>query len=162
MKFKKAVESATPPLNLAYKPGLQALMKAHSRKVCCDRAVNNTITGSIDIDAALAKSAQYASENRIDYGIGYKPEKGNECAVWVEVHSANDQEVGTLVRKVQRLKEYLKANAQDLWNLTILSPVELRYVWLGTKNVHLSKNDPAFRRAMQEGITPPRRMLRLP
>lgn len=141
---------------------MQGLKKAHSKKICCERAVNITITGSVDIDAALAKTAQYASENRIDYGIVYKPEKGNECAVWIEVHSANDQEVGTLVRKVQRLKEYLKTNAQDLWNLTIQSPVKIRYVWLGTKDVHISKNDPAFRRAMQEGITPPSKMLRLP
>ena len=162
MKFKKAVESAMPPLDQAYQPGLQGLKKSHARKISCDRPVNEAITGSIDIDSALAKTAHYASENRMDYGIGYKPAKGNECAVWVEVHSANDQEVGTVVRKVQRLKEYLKANAQELWDLTLQSPVELRYVWLGTKNVHLSKNDPAFKRAMQEGITPPRRMLRLP
>ena len=162
MTFKKAVEAAKPPLNKIYLSGLQALKKAHSKKIFCIRPVNLTITGSLDIDSALAKIPKYASENRLDYGIGYKPLKGKECALWVEVHSANDQEVGTLVRKVKRLKEYLKANATELWELTLASPQEIRYVWLGTKDVHLSKNDPAFKLAMQEGIAPPKRELRLP
>jgi hypothetical protein len=147
--FKKAVEAAEPPLNKAYKLGLQALKK-HSKKVQCPA---HSVTGSIDIDSAMEKEPQHASANRWDYGIGYKPAKGRECAVWIEVHGANDQEVGTLTRKVKWLKEYLKRHAPQLWALTLLSPEENRYVWLGTKDVHLSMSDPAYRRAAQEGVT---------
>jgi alanine-alpha-ketoisovalerate/valine-pyruvate aminotransferase len=150
--FKKAVEEAKSPLDQAYQPGLQAL-KAYSKKICCTRPVNKSITGSVDLDSALAKIKQYASENRWDYGVGYMPSKGRECAVWVEVHGAKDKEVGTLARKARWLKDYLKNHAPELWRLTLASPEGIRFVWLGTKDVHLSKHDPAYRRAAMEGIT---------
>jgi len=156
VNFKKAVEEASPPINQAYRPGLQA-MGTYSKKVKCTRNIGRTVTGSIDLDGALANLPEYAGLNRWDYGIGYNPSNGKECAVWIEVHSANDQEVGALVRKVKQLKGYLKAHAPKLWKLTLSTPENLRYIWLGTKSVNLSRHDPAFRRAMQEGIAPPRK-----
>ena len=153
--FKKAVEAAAPPLNISYQPGLQAL-GVYSKKVI----QNKSVTGSIDIDKALVRL--HASENRWDYGIGYKLTKAKECAVWVEVHGAKIDEVGTLARKVNWLKDYLKQHAPDLWQLTLKSPENLRYVWLGTKNIHLSMNSPAYRRAAQEGITLHGTVLTLP
>jgi hypothetical protein len=90
--------------------------------------------------------------NRWDYGVGYKPARGSESAVWIEVHGANDKKVGEMVRKAKWLKEYLKANATELWNLTLASPENLRFVWLGTKDVHLGRNSPAYKRAREEGI----------
>lgn len=161
MSFKKAVESAKPPLSNAYQTGLRA-MGTYSKKISCHRSVGKTITGSIDFDGTLAPLPEYASLNRWDYGIGYNPANGRECAIWVEIHSANDQEVGTLVRKVKQLKEYLKSNAPKLWEMTRNAPETFRYVWIGTKSVSLSRHDPAFRRAMQEGISPPKRELVLP
>ena len=152
MTFKKAIEESKPPLNQAYQPGLQAMGK-YSRKVCCVRRENKTLTGSVDVDAALARLPEYASVNRWDYGIGYKPASGNECAVWIEVHGAKDKEVGTLARKAKWLKEYLKQNAPALWKLTLASPETLRFVWLGTKSVHIPKNSPEYKRAAMEGVT---------
>ena len=160
MTFKKAVEAAEAPLNRAYQSGLQAL-KVHSKKVLAARP-DKAITGSIDIDSVLAKTPRYAGSNRWDYGVGFKPVKGKECAVWIEVHGAIIDEVGTLVRKVTWLKDYLKASAPDLWNLTLASPPELRYVWLGTKDVHISKTSPDYRRAMQAGITLHGTVVKLP
>lgn len=156
MTFKNAVEAANPPLNQAYQPGLQAL-GAFSKKV----PNNKPITGSVDIDSALARMPQHASENRWDYGIGYKPSKA-ECAVWIEVHGANIDEVGTLARKAKWLKNYLRNHAPALWQLTLKSPENLRYVWLGTKSVHLKMNTPAYRRAAMEGITLHGTVLQLP
>lgn len=161
MSFKKAVEAANPPLNQAYQPGLQAL-KTHSKKIFCIRPVSKSITGSVDIDSTLAKIKQYACDNRWDYGVGYRPSKGSECAVWIEVHGAKDKEVGTLARKAQWLKQYLKENAPELWRLTLASPEDFRFVWLGTKNVHLSKHDPLYKRAAMEGITLHGTSLKLP
>ena len=152
MTFKQAVEAADQPLNLAYQPGLQALGQ-YSKKVSSPRKGGKMFTGSIDLDAALARLKAFASANRWDYGIGYLPVGGRECAVWIEVHGAKDKEVGTLARKARWLKDYLKHHAPDLWALTLASPEHLRFVWLGTKNVQLPKNSPAYRRAAQEGIT---------
>lgn len=161
MTFKKAVESSDPPLNQAYQPGLQAL-KTYSKKILCTRPVDNSITGSVDIDSPLARILLHASANRWDYGVGYKTGNGKECAVWIEVHGANIDEVGTLARKAKWLKDYLRQHAPELWQLTLKSPLNLRYVWLGTKDVHLNMNSPAYRRAAQEGITLHGTVLRLP
>jgi hypothetical protein len=157
MTFKKAVEAADPPLNASYQLGLQAL-GPYSRKVTC----GNVVTGSVDIDSALARIPQHASANRWDYGIGYKPSKGKESAVWIEVHGANIDEVGTVARKAKWLKDYLRQHAPELWQLTLKSPENLRYVWLGTKSVHLKMNTPAFRQAAQQGITLHGTVLNLP
>lgn len=161
MTFKKAVESAAFPLNRSYQPGLQALQK-YSKKIQCDRPIKETISGSVDIDSSLMGIAQHASANRWDYGVGYKVSKNKECAVWIEVHGAVIDEVGKLIRKVTWLKEYLKVSAPDLWRLTVASPNELRFVWLGTKDVHISKNSPDYRRIMQAGITLHGTVLTLP
>ena len=161
MTFKKAVKSADPPLNDAYQSGLQALKK-HSKKIICTRPTSKTITGSVDIDSPLARIPQHASKNRWDYGVGYKPVIGKECTVWIEVHGANIDEVGTLARKAKWLKDYLRQHAPDLWQMTLKSPPNLRYVWLGTKDVHLNMNTPAYRRAAQEGITLRGMVLELP
>jgi hypothetical protein len=150
--FKKAVEASTPPLNKAYKPGLQALGDYSKKILCARRPPSKTFSGSVDADRATARIPLYAGMNRWDYGIGYKPVKGPECAIWVDVHGAKDKEVGTLARKAKWLKEYLKQNAPELWKMTLNSPEELRFIWLGTKSVHLLKNSPEYRRAKQEGI----------
>jgi hypothetical protein len=162
VRFKEAVEAANPPLNQGYQPGLGALGRKYSQKVQCQRQVSKTITGSVDLDSSLASMPQYANVNRWDYGIGYKPAVGKECAVWVEVHGAVVDEVGTLARKARQLKEYLKHNAPELWAMTLKAPEKMRYVWLGTKDVHLSMTSPGYRRAAMEGITLHGTVLRLP
>lgn len=161
MTFEKAVSLAKPPLNQAYQAGLQALGD-YSKKIQCTREPRKTLTGSVDLDSATARIPQYAGMNRWDYGIGYKHANGSESAIWIEVHGAKDKEVGTLARKAQWLKEYLKANAPELWKLTLASPSELRFVWLGTKSVHLNPNSPAYKRARAEGISLRGTMLSLP
>ncbi len=152
MTFKKAIENSKQPLNQAYQPGLKAMGK-HSNKVWCARPESRTLTGSVNLDAALARIPEYGSVNRWDYGIGYKPVTGSECAVWIEVHGAKDKEVGTIARKAKWLQEYLKQNSPELWQLTLASPHNLRFVWLGTKSVHLPKNSPEYKRAAMVGVT---------
>lgn len=161
MTFKEAVNKTKPPVKHAYQTGLQAL-GPYSKKVQCVRKVGKTVTGSVDLDSTLAQLPEYGSLNRWDYGIGYKPANGHECAVWIEVHGAVVDEVGTLARKAKQLKEFLKHHAPDLWDLTRKAPENMRYVWLGTKDVHLSMTSPGFRRAAQEGITLHGTVLRLP
>jgi len=151
MTFKKAVETSTPPLNMAYQLGMQALGD-YSKKIKCARKPNETITGSVDLDSTLARLPEFASANRWDYGLGYLPKKGKECAVWIEVHGAKDKEIGTITRKVKWLKTYLPQYAPKLWAMTLDSPDELRYVWISTNSGLSTRHTKNFRQAAQEGI----------
>ena len=67
MTFKEAVEAAPRPVNRAYHPGKQAL-KGHRKHVVC--ADSRRLTGSIDLDSALAQEPGYADKPRWDYGLG--------------------------------------------------------------------------------------------
>ena len=81
MGFRKTVENASPPVNGAYREGIRALEHRHRRHVTCGDP--RRLSGSIDLDQALAREPEHASAPRWDYGIGYKPENGPEQAIWI-------------------------------------------------------------------------------
>ena len=91
--FRDAVADAPSPVSQAYRPGKQALERRHRTLVTCSDT--QRLTGSIDLDATLAQEPDYANQSRWDYGIGHKPTRGPERAVWVEVHTATTREVST-------------------------------------------------------------------
>lgn len=103
MNFKTAVEAAPPPVNDAYRRGLQALESRHRNLVTCENT--HRLTGSIFLDSALARDPERANQPRWDYGPGYQPENGTEQAVWVEVHTATTREVTAVLNKLQWLKD---------------------------------------------------------
>ena len=160
MTFKKAVEAAPPPVNLAYCPGKQALENRHRRLVTCTDS--RRLTGSINLDSALAQEPGYADKPRWDYGLGYKPQNGRERAVWVEVHSATTREVSAVLNKLQWLQDWLNSEAEQLKKMTFFAKDDIRFVWIASSRVNIPKNSPQFRRLSQSGIKRVRKHLPLP
>ncbi len=160
MKFRDAVGQAEHPVPTAFEPGKKALEKRHRSLVNCDDP--RRITGSIDLDATLTKVPKYASEPRWDYGLGYIPETGSECAVWVEVHSATTKQVSPVLRKLEWLKMWLSSNADELRKLTDSADENHRFVWIASNGVHIPPNSSHARRLSESAIRKPRKMLNLP
>lgn len=148
MTFENAVEAAPHPVAGAYRPGKQALENKHRNLVTC--ADPNRLTGSIDLDAALVR--QLPNANRWDYGLGYRLENGREQAIWVEVHSATTKEVSTVLRKLQWLKDWLNGEAEQLRQLTDRAGKDIRYVWIASAGVKITRNSPQARRLDQSGL----------
>jgi hypothetical protein len=151
--FTVAVAAAPEPVAAALQKGKQALPKAHRAQVVCTD--EGRWTGSIDLDAALAKNSEHASANRWDYGLGYKAPDGLESALWVEVHSAETGEVSCVIRKLKWLKDYLPSNCPDLWALTRKTPEDLRFVWVASGRYAILPNSPQLRALRTAGLDPP-------
>lgn len=162
MTFKKAVEDAPYPVNRAYHRGKQALENKHRGKVSCTDS--RRLTGSIFLDSALEKVPGYADKPRWDYGLGYKPEKGKgqECAVWVEVHSAKTSEVSAVLKKLQWLRDWLNTEAEQLRKMTLLAKDGFRFVWIASSRVDIPLNSPKARLLNTKGISKPQKRLSLP
>lgn len=159
MKFKKAVEAASPPVDAAYRSGIQALAGSHRKQVICNDP--RRLTGSIDLDSALKKLPEHANANRWDYGIGYKPENGPEQVVWVEVHTATEGEVSKILKKLQWLRDWLNGEAEQLNQMTQLTSPDLRFVWIASSNVAIPGNSRKIRVLNQNGIPTVRKYLSL-
>lgn len=161
MNFKLAVRNAGGRVDAAYRAGKQALAAAHALQVVC--ADTKRISGSIDLDSALAALPVHAQSPRWDYGLGYRPPTGKEVAVWVEVHSASTGEVGAVLRKLAWLKSFLKNECHDLWQLTTAACDHREpYVWVASGAVHINKNSRQARQMSAAGISWPKSRLRLP
>ena len=167
MTFREAVEDAPPPVNGAYRagiqalePGIQALERRHRERVTCGDS--RRLTGSIDLDKALEREPGYANAARWDYGVGYRPRNGPEQAVWVEVHSATTREVSAVLRKLQGLRDWLNGNAAQLMRMTNASAEDRRYVWIASASVRIPGNSPQARLLNMSGIGRVRRHLALP
>ncbi len=150
MTFQQAVEAASDPVSGNFRPGKQALTNQHRRLVTC--ADPQRLTGSIDLDAALAAERAYAGDPRWDYGLGYRPVTGREQAIWVEVHSATTGEVSAVLNKLRWLKDWLNGEAEQLRRLTDRTGEDVRYVWIASAGVKITKNSPQARRLSQSGL----------
>ncbi|UQA55528.1 hypothetical protein [Polyangium aurulentum] len=151
--FADAVAAAPQRVASALQKGKQALSKEHRAQVLCKDEAR--WTGSIDLDAALAKVPEHASANRWDYGLGYQGPEGLESALWVEVHPAETGEVSTVIRKLRWLEDYLPANCPELWALTRKAPEELRFVWVASGRYAILPNSPQLRALRAAGLDPP-------
>ncbi len=160
MSFKDAVRDAPSPVDEAYRIGKQALKKEHRKLVSC--AETRRITGSIDLDSALAKVQNFANQPRWDYGLGYQPAEGREQAIWVEVHSATTKEVSAVLRKLQWLRDWLEEHAEQLNQITRLAGSDIRFVWVASNGVKISLNSRQARQLSKSGIPPVKRYLNLP
>lgn len=139
MTFCQAVAKA-PGLTDACRPGLQAL-GANSRHVKCENTQD--LTGSVDVDSALALAQPQAS--RWDYGVGIRRQHG-EVALWIEVHPASSNSVEDVLKKLQWLKAWLKSDATDLARMT------KSYHWVATGRVAWSANSPQRRKLAAAGL----------
>ena len=150
MTFKRAVRAAPAPVNGAYCPGKEALEKGHRNRVDCNEP--GRLTGSIDLDSALRREAGHARAPRWDYGLGYKPARGSEQAVWIEVHPATTKEVSAVLRKLQWLRDWLNADGERLKRLTDRADPKIRFVWIASTQVSIPGNSPQARQLNKRGI----------
>ncbi|MCY3838061.1 MAG: hypothetical protein OXH09_05330 [Gammaproteobacteria bacterium] len=154
--FRAAVEATPPPTSKAYRPGLQALSAAHRRQISSDDS--RRLTGSIDLDAALVATQPNAP--RWDYGIGYRHGR-REYAVWVEVHGAQTNKVGDVLKKLHWLKGWLAGPGERLLRLTDGGAPTPAFVWLASGPIRLPPTSRHARQASQAGVFP-RKELHIP
>jgi len=160
MSFRNAVELAAAPIQGACRIGKGALARKHAQQIECDRP--DGITGSIDLDSTLQTNPRYARLPRWDYGLGYRSDKGREVAVWVEVHTASTNEVGAVLSKLAWLKQFLRSECQELWELTGKTREHCDpFVWIASGAVHINRNSPQARRMSAAALSWPRSRLRL-
>ena len=161
MSFERAVRAEQPPVNGAYREGKLALEKKHRKLVTCEDP--QRLTGSIDLDSALARQPGYANDARWDYGLGYRPAaKKREQAVWIEIHSATTGEVAAVLKKLRWLQDWLNAGAGRLKQMTDRADPDIRFVWIANDGVNIPQNSRQARQLSQSAIKKPRRQLSLP
>lgn len=139
--FRAAAE-ACEALRQHVRQGLQALQRADRERV---RARDpRTLTGSINLDAALADSLPNAP--RWDYGVGHRPTThAGELVYWIEVHPATDGQVSSVEAKLEWLKGWLRSAAPEL------SRMKRRFIWVSSGDTSLTPMSPALRRLAQKG-----------
>lgn len=152
MTFRACV-NAIPALADAYQPGIRALRKDDRSRIVC--ANTDRLTGSVDVDAALA--GDFPNAPRWDYVIGHKNGKTEE-AIWVEVHSASSGHVRHVIRKAQWLRQWLSVNARSLLDMTRESD---GFVWLSTGAVSIQRGSPQARALAMAKVSFPRKQLKL-
>jgi hypothetical protein len=141
MGFRSAV-AGTAALKDAYREGLQALTSTDRARIRC--ASPGKLTGSVDLDSALARS--HPDEARWDYGIGVSKGQHGDSVTWVEVHQATARGVAEVCRKHTWLIQWLRSSAP------LLSGMAARYVWLASGKVALPPNSPQRRKLAAKGI----------
>lgn len=153
-----AIEQAPAAIRSALRPGLGAMRSPHASKV---RPANaRHLTGSLDVDGALASDPVHGAAHRWDYGVGYGASTDTERVVWIEVHPASTSDVKTVLAKLAWLKRYLADEAPELAQLTRRAP---RWVWLATDaGTHIRAGTSASRLLAQHGLRLPTRVVDLP
>jgi len=152
LTFKNAVDN-TPELTNAYQTGLHAIKESDKYIVCND---TRRLKGSVNLDDSLRNS--YPKDPRWDYGIGWQMKNNSECAIWIEIHSADSNHVKEVIEKVKWLKNWLHKNAVDLKNMT---RPENGYVWIATNGVSLTRTSNHARQLAKAGLSFPQKILKL-
>lgn len=150
MRFRQAI-NATPGLSNAYRPGIQALKEADRRRVDCSDT--RRLAGSVNLEGSL----NIAGGPVWDYGIGWR-NPARDHAIWIEVHPATSDHVGSMVDKARWLKQWLRTSAPDLAGIT---RPEDGYVWIASGGVSLQRGSRQARQLAAEGVSFPRERLRL-
>lgn len=139
--FKTAVEK-TPDIAHCYQTGLKGL-SGNSHKI--ELLETTSCSGSIDIDSCT--TAKYPQSNRWDYALCYKKE-----VFFVEVHGAKTDEVGTVLKKLQWLKDWLNSDAPEIYKLK--ANTQTPFVWIQSNGFHILPNSKQYRQAIQAGLKP--------
>jgi hypothetical protein len=139
--FKIAVEN-TPDITNCYQTGLKGL-GSHSKKI--QLFDTSSCSGSVDIDSCT--TSKYPQSNRWDYAFCYKLE-----IFFVEVHGAKSDEVSTVIKKLQWLKDWLNQEAPELNKLKAKS--RSPFVWIQSNGFHIPSQARQYKKAIQAGIMP--------
>jgi hypothetical protein len=148
MGFRKAV-NATQELSGAYRSGIRALTEVDRNRVECVQT--RRLRGSVNLETRLRD--YYPNEPIWDYGVGWRVDMKNDCAVWIEVHPASSGHVESVINKVKWLKIWLQTTAPALGRLTRRND---GYVWIASGRVLLQKTSRQARQLASVGISFPR------
>jgi hypothetical protein len=138
--FAKVV-AETPDVCTCYQKGLQALGK-YSKKI--DLEDTSKCEGSLDIDACTTK--KYPNDSRWDYALSY-----NNEVFFVEVHSANTNEVQAVLKKLQWLKDWLRLKAPAI---NQLKAKKEPFCWIQSSKFSIPKQSQQYRQIVQAGLKP--------
>ena len=120
--------SANETLNPYFKRGISALKK--SDRQCVEVPDTKLLSGSVALDDAT--KAQHPKENRWDYAIEYDGD-----AFFLEVHPGSTSEIECVIKKVQFVKEWLKANCPDFLNLPNKGSGARCFYWISSGGTDL-------------------------
>lgn len=142
--FKEAVE-ATGEVKNCYMAGLNALSKSHKNKINLGNP--DKCGGSLFIDLCLSNQGKYLNDNRWDYAFDYKGE-----VFFIEVHPAKSNEVETVIKKFEWLRNWLTSKAPGLNTLKAKS--RFPYYWIQTSAFDIPKHSSQYRRISQLNLKP--------
>lgn len=143
MKFKRVVQGIDV-INKCFRGGLQAL-GSNSTKV---RPTNTrNCNGSIDIDSCLANANP--NDSRWDYIVGY-----GQKVYYIEIHPASTSEVGTVIKKLNWLKNWLNQDGRPI--KTVFDQQHTAYHWIASGRITILKNSVYARRLAQSGLDIPK------
>ncbi len=158
--MKAELRALGDPYASAARGGLQAIKAAHRPRI--EATSTKHLTGSIDLDATLAKDPTHANAHRWDYGVGFQSSSGQRrCAVWVEVHPANPGTVDDMLRKAAWLRSWLDAHP----TIDVLTVNGMRATgtsamfWVPTGRDSVAKGSTSFRKLATSGIIKRRRVV---
>ena len=137
MSFKKAIEN-TPLLKNAFEKGLKALGSNSSKVKPLDPS---KCEGSVDIDTAV--KSIYPNASRWDYAVGY-----NGKTYFIEVHTAKTDEVKSVLKKLQWLKDFLINDAPEL------NKEPKSFHWIASNANHILPGSLQVRQLTLKGIKP--------
>lgn len=163
--MKEALEALEEPYASAAQAGLRGLKQKH-RGLLSPRDPRR-LTGSIDLDAALASHPEHGSSPRWDYGVGLIAPTGRQrCAVWLEVHgAANNRAAREVCEKVRWLRSWIDQHGRELRLMTQTAEHVLDrspYIWVSVGPVDLPRAGQGRRLIAQEGLDMPVRRVPLP
>jgi hypothetical protein len=124
------------------------------------------LTGSIDLEACLARVVAYRTDAKWDYGVGFRgPDGASRCAVWIEVHNATPGDVRAMIAKLQTLRRWLANDGRALDPMTVAAGRHLGgspFRWIAVGPTSVSGGSTSYRAAANAGLAPPERRLRVP
>lgn len=125
-------------LHVLVQDGLGAIKTAH--RPYFDESIRECFADSLDVDEAFRLGKE--QENRWDYLLGMKEVSH---LVGVEPHSAKQDEISTVIRKMKATREHLR---DHLKNGTVI----YKWIWVASGKIHFINIDKESLRLSQNGI----------
>ncbi|MCG3154869.1 MAG: hypothetical protein DKINENOH_01465 [bacterium] len=122
--------------------GLQALAKRDRERIRCRNS--RMLAGSLALEQALLMALRNAP--LWDYAVGIHLQDGRDEVKWIEVHPASHSHLDEVLKKLEWLRDWLRAAAPALAEL----PRE--FIWVASGKVMLPPGGQHRRRLAQAGL----------
>lgn len=142
MTFAEAV-AATPHLENAWEPGLQALRAEDRPHV--EAEDTRKLRGGADVDTALQQI--YPNANRWDFAIAHQhTDRSDEVIYWTEMHTASDSEVKVVIKKAEWLRGWLVSGVNPL------NAFEREIIWVSSGVTTFTLTSPQRKQMSAAGL----------